>query len=515
MLGQQRILQSDQEITQNVMTLLQTWDPRVRTRSRLDLVGNIVLVSGGGLYRDKSNPPGSFMFSTEKDILINALEALIGLIKRRTNEIVGAPHDSLKAYYNRNNALQGLILLTTTFHAKFKKLLATLEKAERTARRKRSFKHLVSADFQNLTLFTFLHELDELIITLRQTQLRTLTEHGVNGNLIPDVLDHPAFMLAEGLEAYIPFKNHDLRDFLLKSWKNPLENTLRMTVSLGSNVRLLTMCPSWHHHYDEESVLEGPSQFFLSHHQQSASGRITYQPVNLSVLMNFNEFDTAANVAPFVHIALEIAQIHGFDEVIFHAPTGCANILYALGFTVSDDLEPTCEQQAIEVKARFERAEPIIYDARHPMDHIDSLDESFISETVKLRHFTLKLHTLSERPIYLNQAQEGMPPQATTWNTLLARRRYIDPQHNLGVFPDFLYLPMVQYTPTFRELRAREVTGRLPLSRMLYQSTPPDAADFNVIQTLQSIGAIHGAVLDDEDNDDIEELGMCVRKLSI
>lgn len=512
MLDQTLKLKRDKEITINVMTILQLWDPRVRTKSKLEIVENHVQVSAGALDRDISTPQQVYMFNPEKEIITNTINALVEIISTQKELIVAKTRSTLSVYHEHNNILQGLIYLTTIFYNKFHELEKKLQKAEKKVKKKRSFKHLISADLQNMYLMTAIYQLQELIETLREAQISILRENGDLQNRVEGVLDQPTFILADGLEVYIPYKDPNLVPYLRNVWENPLESTLRFTVSFENNVRLITMCPSWHHQYDGDHILEGPNEFLLSNHRVKDCGQIAYQPLNLSVLMNFNATDTTGRIAPFVQIALEIALIHTIGTVIFHAPIGCADILCALGFKLDDELDEAYQERMQRLLAQFEHEEPITYDNNEVLPHIDCLDETFIQDRLNFKFFTLDLNKLNKHVVLLSLAEGGMPPTTTTWPSLLARRRYIPVEHSAGIIPPFLNLPTIAYTPSFRALMERPITGRLPKSKLCYQNAPVDAADFLDLRTLSSIGSLSAIILDVQNDDEallVDKLVKC------
>ncbi len=484
MLAPQLNVQSE-VTTSNAMVLTMQWDPRKALSSQLQVdEQGCVTVSANALLRDKEKAPGSFFFESEKNIFIAHLNAISALITSKKDSILESETLSLPQYYNQSNALQGLLRLLKRFQANYKNLVKFLRKAENRAKNQQFYKHLVSSDFQNLTLQTSIAQLDELIVSLREAQRELLTRNGQFDDELDDALDNPLFLLGEGLEAHIPFAEPSTSVFL-ENHGNPLCVGLKIDATFEHRFRHITICPSWES--DTPPFIQGPSDYLKQWYQINSNGVISYTPVTLSVLMDFFENDTSVAAQPFVQTAIEIALRDDFRNLAIHASNGCWPILYALGFRTKDseseDTVTPSEQQQTDYFAGPSITFPVSYDVTQPMVQIDANGEEFIHVT-SLRLFHLDLTKLQDTPVYLGSNEP------TTWHELIKSRRYLDPISHPRIVPEFNYLPYASYVPSFQALRYREINGRLPPNRIRYDTVVPDAADFNSISKLQSIGAV-------------------------
>ncbi len=493
MLNPIQLTQPDATVTRNAMVLTEQWDPRKVSCSQLHVDDNgVISVSDNALKRDQAKHSGSSFFEPEKNILINHLQFFIALIQKRGQEIAASEIITPANYYNQSNALQGLIHLLDKFTFKYKSLVKYLRKAENKVKHKKAYQHLISADYQNLMLNTRLGDLDELLRGLRETQQQTLTHNGQFNNEVEDTLDHPLFILGEGLEAFIPFNELTISRFIRHPRVNPLCNILKIMANLDGVVHHLTLCPSWQTE-GADVAIEGPCAYFARHFREHVADSISYRPITLSAMIDFVERDTATSIKPFVQTMIELALNNNLSQVALHAPIGCSNLLYALGFRTKDrDVHPTLEEQEAYVVKSPSTVFPIGYNVHEPMIMIDCIDESFIDVT-SLRVFYLELCFLSHRPVYLENREAP-----TTWMQLLDNKRYLASTLFPHVLPEFNYLPYRQFTPSFTAIRERELTGRMPPDRIRYERVAPDAADIHSQNRLQTIGAFQ-ATLEDED----------------
>ncbi len=502
MLNANLLNHADTTITRNAMVLTQQWDPRKVKSSQLQVDHNgEISVSDGALARDSIKPPGSSFFEPEKNILIFHLQLFIELITRRSQEIAGRQTLTPAEYYNQSNALQGLIHLLSMYIEKYKLLVKYLRKAENKVKHKKAYENLISADFQNLMLGTRIAELDELIRNVRETHQQVLTRNGQfnHEHEIDDTLDYPLFILGEGIEAFMPFDEPRISRFMRSPCANPLSNALKIRASFEGTLHHLTVCPSWQI-AEPEAVIEGPCGYFSKIYSEHKAGTISYEPVMLSAMIDFSETDTTRTTKPFVQTLIEIALSHDFRQVVLHAPIGCSYMLYALGFRTKDnDIHPTLEEQEAYVVKADSTIFPIGYNIHEPMINIDCIDERFIRVT-SLRVFYLDLRMLADAPVYLEDRN-----QPTTWAQLLENRRYLAPSIHSQILPEFNYLPYRQFTPSYKAICQREITGRMPLDRVRYESVVPDASDIYNEKSLQSIAAIQ-ATLQGEDLEDVEKL---------
>lgn len=428
------------------------------------------------------------------------MQLFIEIINRRSQVIAARQIVTPADYYNQSNAFQGLILLLNRFTLNYVKLVKKLKKVENKKKQKESYKHLISSHYQNLMLQTRLQELYQLMRNLRELQQQALTHNGQFDNQLEDTLDNPVFILGEGLEASMPFDEPRISRFMRSPCRNPLSNTMRISGNLEGNFRHITLCPSWE--TDEpETVIEGPCSYFTRHFLERTSGKISYLPVMLSAMIDFTTSDNTMHIKPFVQTIIETALNQSFRQVALHAPIGCAYMLYALGFRTKDseEVHPTLAEQEYYVVKADTTTFPISYNTNEPMISIDCIDERFINVT-SLRVFYLDLGILADTPVYLINRNEP-----TTWMKLLYDQRYLALTNRWNILPEFNYLPYTQFTPSYSALRNREITGRMPLARVKYESDVPDATNINDEKSLETIGAIQ-ATLEDQGLVDAEKL---------
>ncbi len=153
---------------------------------------------------------------------------------------------------------------------------------------------------------------------------------------------------------------------------------------------------------------------------------------------------------PYFMTLVDIARTQRFAEIRFYAPYDESAILFSYGFRISDDdkAEPTVEQQKTLVQTCFNLAQKVPTFANR-------YNRQTEGGMPILRAFTLDLHDIGSREVYLTKTQEKK-----TYAELLGPKGIINKQsYPRGIVPETYKIPLHFDRPLFKVISDRELTG--------------------------------------------------------